>query len=179
MGVCPRPLRFFYPTFEDLIMKIASLLAVAAVAALAVVSAFAAASPELVAAAVNLLQPDAAEPMSYAMAMGAVGMAPNQPLPEVIRVRALKGFRASIGGEFGVVNPGDVVEIPRVLAMEMRAAGKAVMTEDNLKRQKDYLPERKKEGKSADPVSKQLGLLTEAVAKLTQLVGGLVPPAKA
>lgn len=95
---------------------------------------------------------------------------PNQALPEVIRMRALKGFRASINGEFGIVNPGDVVELPRVLAMEMRAANKAVMVDADLKRQKDYLPERKKAGKAADPVARQLALLTEAVAKLTALV---------
>lgn len=100
---------------------------------------------------------------------------PNQPLPEVIRMRALKGFRATVDGQFGIVNPGDVVDIPRTLAMEMRAAGKAVMTEEQPKRQKDYLPARKKEGKAADPVSKQLALLSEAVGKLTELVVGLKP----
>lgn len=104
---------------------------------------------------------------------------PNQPLPEVIRVRALRGFRASIDGVLSVVNPGDVVEVPRTLAMEMRAANKAVMTEDPLKRQKDFLPERKKAGKVADPVGRQLTMLTEAVAALTTLVKGMAAAAPA
>ncbi len=101
--------------------------------------------------------------------------APNQALPEAIRVRAQKGFRAPVDGIFGIVNPGDVVEIPRALAMELRAAGKAVMTEEPLKRQKDYLPERKKAAKGGDPVAKQLALLSEAVSTLTQLVKGMTP----
>lgn len=97
---------------------------------------------------------------------------PNQPLPETIRVKALKGFRAHVDGAFGIVNPGDVVEIPRVLAFEMRAAGKAVMTEEAPKRQKDYVPARKKVGAAQDPVARQLAMLTEAVAALTKLVSG-------
>lgn len=104
---------------------------------------------------------------------------PSQALHETIRVRALKGFRAIVDGQFGIVNPGDVVEIPRTLAMEMRAANKAVMTDAELKRQKDYTPERKKAARVADPVSRQLALLTEAVATLTTLVKGAAPSAKA
>lgn len=102
---------------------------------------------------------------------------PNQPLPEMIRVRALKGFRASLDGVFAIVNPGDVVEISRTLAMEMRAANKAVMTEDPVKRQKDFLPERKKTGKAVDPVGRQLAMLAEAVATLTTLVKSVMPSA--
>jgi hypothetical protein len=98
--------------------------------------------------------------------------APNQALPEIIRVRALKGFRASVNGQFGIVNPGDVVEIPTVLAMEMRAANKAVMVDEDLKRQKAYLPERKK---NAVKVGDPLVMMAEAVAKLTQLVESRLP----
>lgn len=96
----------------------------------------------------------------------------NQALPEVIRVQAQKGFRAHVEGKFGVVNPGDVVEIPKVLAMELRAAGKAFMTDAELKRQKNYLPERKKQPGGGDPIARQLALLTEAVAALTRLATG-------
>jgi hypothetical protein len=104
---------------------------------------------------------------------------PNQPLPETIRVRALKGFRAHVDGTFGIVNPGDVVEVPRALAFEMRAAGKAVMTEDKPLRQTSYLPARKKLDKAQDPVAKQLAMLSEAVATLATLVKGMAPQAKA
>lgn len=69
---------------------------------------------------------------------------PNQALPEIIRVEALKGFRASIGGTFGVVNPGDVVEVPLQVAVDLRTAHKAVMTDKELRRQTGYLPERKR-----------------------------------
>lgn len=96
---------------------------------------------------------------------------PNQALPEIIRVRALKGFRAHVNGQFGIVNPGDVVEIPTVLAMEMRAANKAVMTDEDLKRQKSYLPERKKNGAANDPIA----LMAAAVSKLTQLIESRLP----
>jgi hypothetical protein len=101
---------------------------------------------------------------------------PNQPLPETIRVKVLKGFRAHVDGTFGIVNPDDVVDIPRALAFEMRAAGKAVMVDAPLKRQTNYLPARKKDGaKAADPVTKQLALLSEAVASLAKLVQGMAP----
>lgn len=100
---------------------------------------------------------------------------PNQPLPEIIRVKAQKGFYAHIEGKLSIVNPGDVVDIPRQLACEMRAAGKAYMVDEPLKRQKDYLPDYARPEK-ADPVSRQLAALTEAVVALTALVasGGKV-----
>jgi hypothetical protein len=104
---------------------------------------------------------------------------PNQALPEVIRVRAQRGFRGPIDGKFSIASPGDVVEVPRALAMELRGAGKAVMTDEDLKRQAGYLPERKKGGKAADPATLQLKALTDAVTALQKLVTGLVPPAKA
>jgi len=73
-----------------------------------------------------------------------VNVNPNQALPEVIRVEALKGFRASVNGQYGVVNPGDVVEVPLEVAIDLRTAHKAVMTQKELRRQTTYLPERKR-----------------------------------
>lgn len=96
---------------------------------------------------------------------------PNQALPEIIRVRAQKGFRAHVDGQFGVVNPGDVVEVPRVLAMELRGAQKAVMTDAEKVRQKDYLPARKKN--PPKDVSSQLQVLTETVQGLAAAVAVL------
>ena len=92
---------------------------------------------------------------------------PNQGLPEIIRVKSQKGFYAPLDGKLELVNPGDVVDIPRALAMEMRGAGKAYMVEEELKRQKNYLPAYAKT--SGDPLGRQLALLTEAVAALTAL----------
>lgn len=99
--------------------------------------------------------------------------APNQPLPETIRVRAIKGFRGVIDNVFGVASPGDVVHVPRALAMELRGAGKAVMTDEQPKRQDNYLPERKKGGRSLDPAERQLKALTVAVETLQKAVEAL------
>lgn len=96
---------------------------------------------------------------------------PNQALPETIRVRAQKGFRAHVDGAFGVVNPGDVVDVPRALAMELRASGKAVMTEERKQRQVDYLPERKKN--PPKDTATQLQVLTETVQALAGAVAAL------
>jgi hypothetical protein len=95
---------------------------------------------------------------------------PNSQLPDIIRVRAVKGFRGPVEGRFTIVQPGDVVEIPRILAFELRAAGKAVMTDAELKRQKDYLPARKK-----NPVRDQ----GSQIAQLAATVEGLVSAVQA
>lgn len=96
---------------------------------------------------------------------------PNQGLPEIIRVEVIRGFRGTIDGRFSEVAPGDVVEVPRPLAMEMRAAGRALMTDKPLHRQKDYLPERKKAGnKPSDPVQAQLAAMTKAFEGLAKVV---------
>lgn len=69
---------------------------------------------------------------------------PDSVLADLIRMEALKGFRAPVDGVFGIVNPGDVVEVPRAVAIDLRSANKAIMTEKAVRRQKDYLPERKR-----------------------------------
>jgi hypothetical protein len=94
---------------------------------------------------------------------------PNQQLPDTIRMKAQKGFYAHIDGKLAIVNPGDVVDIPRQLACDMRAAGKAFMVDEPLKRQAGYMPDYARPEK-ADPVSRQLAALTEAVTALTALV---------
>lgn len=80
-------------------------------------------------------------------------MNPNQVLPEVIRVRALKGFRAHVDGRFGIVNPGDVVEVTKEVAVDLRMGQKAVMTDAALHRDKNYMPEHKRQ--KARPVSEK------------------------
>lgn len=102
-------------------------------------------------------------------------LAPNQGLPEIIRVRAIRGFRGVVDGQFGIANPGDVVDVPRALAMEMRACGRALMTNDEKVRNVKYLPERKKpENKAlADPVSAQVAAMAKALDALTAVVARL------
>lgn len=100
---------------------------------------------------------------------------PNQGLPETIRVRVQRGFRGLINGRFAIANPGDVVEVPRALAMEMRGSGRAVMSDEPLVTQKDYLPERKKPQAraKADPVQAQLIALTTVVEGLQKTIESL------
>lgn len=68
----------------------------------------------------------------------------TETLPDYIRVEALKGFRAHVDGRFAIVNPGDVVEVSRATAIDLRMANKAIMTDKKPNVQKDYLPERKR-----------------------------------
>lgn len=85
-------------------------------------------------------------------------------VPEIVRVKALKGFRGLIDGSLGIANPGDVVDVPRDLAAAARFGGKAVMVDPVTEkvRQKDYLPERKK-NKPLDPQAAQVAALVDAV----------------
>lgn len=68
----------------------------------------------------------------------------GQQIPDMVRVRALKGFRSPVNGVFSVVNPGDVVTVPKAVAVDLRQSNKAVMTTDPETIQKNYLPERKR-----------------------------------
>lgn len=75
-------------------------------------------------------------------------------IPDRVRVRALKGFRAHVNGQFSVVNPGDVVTVDKATAIDLRQSNKAVMTTDAERIQKDYLPERKRIQKAASKETK-------------------------
>lgn len=68
----------------------------------------------------------------------------DMTIPEMVRVRAIKGFRAPVKGVFSIVNPGDVVTIPKSVAIDLRQANKAVMTDEAEKTQANFLPERKR-----------------------------------
>lgn len=67
-----------------------------------------------------------------------------EQIPDMVRVRALKGFRAVVKGQYSIVNPGDVVTVPKATAIDLRQANKAVMTDEAEKTQQNYLPERKR-----------------------------------
>jgi hypothetical protein len=67
-----------------------------------------------------------------------------ESLPDLIRVEALKGFRGHVNGKFMIVNPGDVVTVSKALAVELRTANKALMTDKPERLQEHYLPERKR-----------------------------------
>lgn len=74
-------------------------------------------------------------------------------LPETIRVKVQRGFRCWQNGRIAAVNPGDVVEVPRALALEMRGAGKAYMVEDAVNVQANFVPERKRLAKAGSAKS--------------------------
>lgn len=91
-----------------------------------------------------------------------------------VRVRANKGFYANIQGQYGVVNPGDVVDLDRQLAAMMISANKAVQVPSDTKlvRDTDYKPERLK---NPQPTSEdRLDKLQGAVEQLAGLVAQLV-----
>lgn len=98
----------------------------------------------------------------------------QQPGAQVVRVKATKGFYATVAGQFGIVNPGDVVDVDRYTASLVVGAGKAraATAEDKPTRQTNYLPERKRNPKrSAEDL---LATLVEAVAANTQAIQALV-----
>ncbi len=96
---------------------------------------------------------------------------PSAGLPEIIRVQALKGFRGNIDGAFGVASPGDVVDVPRDLAVTLRFGNKAIMVDPRKEkvRQANYLPKRKTEPPT-DPQARQIAALTDAVNSMRSAV---------
>lgn len=93
-------------------------------------------------------------------------------LPDVIRMRAIKGFRGQVDGQLGIVNPGDVVDVPRDLALTLRYGQKAVMVEPTTQKKRsgaEWLPERKK-NKPLDPQAQQLAALVDAVSSMKDAV---------
>lgn len=65
-------------------------------------------------------------------------------IPDRVNMKALRGFYAPVNGRFMSVNPGDVVEVDKALAVDLRLAKKAVMVSEAPHMNKDYLPARKR-----------------------------------
>lgn len=89
-----------------------------------------------------------------------------------VRVRAHKGFFATVDGQFTKINPGDVVNLEYGIARDVASKVEPVPVTTPLVRQDNYLPERKRNPK-ADPVS-ALTSLQSSVDALTKLVTLLV-----
>lgn len=85
---------------------------------------------------------------------------------KVLRVKAKKMFKASIGGALPVmVNPGDVVEVDGFMAGMLVNSEKAELTEEKPHINPDYkAPER------APAPSDAIALLTRSVETLTKIV---------
>lgn len=94
----------------------------------------------------------------------------QQPGAQVVRVKATKGFYATVAGQFGIVNPGDVVPLDRYTASLVVGAGKAraATADEKETRQASYLPERKRSPKKT--TEDLLATLVEAVAANTQAI---------
>lgn len=94
-----------------------------------------------------------------------------------VRVRANKGFFATISGQFSKVNPGDVVDLEYGIARDLVSKIEVVAPNTPLVRQTDYLPERKRNPKpdqataiaalqaSVDALTKAVTMLIEREAK--------------
>jgi len=94
-----------------------------------------------------------------------------------VRVRATKGFYANVNGAFGVVNPGDVVDLDRGIASTVLNKIEVVAPDTKLVRNTSYLPERKRNPKPDSAT--QIATLTAAVEALTQTVAMLVTAQRA
>lgn len=53
-------------------------------------------------------------------------------IPDFVRVKAQRGFRGIADGRFQEVKVGEVVEVSKALAVELRMSGKAHMTQEPL-----------------------------------------------
>jgi hypothetical protein len=89
-----------------------------------------------------------------------------------VRVRALKGFYSVVSGTLTQVNPGDVVDLERGIARDVASKIELVQPGTPLLKQKDYLPERKRNPK-ADPAA-AITALQSSVDALTQAVTALL-----
>lgn len=109
----------------------------------------------------------------------------NMGLPDVIRVKALKGFRALTkdNNQFTIVRPGDVVEVDRQLAMELRMHRKAVMVNEELKRQTDAdviaAKQAKRQTIPSDPVAAQMATMAAAFERMTKAFEAMASTAPA
>lgn len=89
---------------------------------------------------------------------------------KMIRVRALKMFKASIEGALPImVNPGDVVDLDRFTAGMLLSAEKAELASDaKLFIQKDYVPPPRVIAPDLDPI----GAIVKALHNLTEATIG-------
>lgn len=85
-----------------------------------------------------------------------------------VRVRAHKGFFATVNGQFTKVNPGDVLELEHGIARDVASKVEPVSPATPLLRQDNYVPERKRNPKP-DPGT-EIAALRASVDALTKAV---------
>lgn len=96
----------------------------------------------------------------------------QQPGSQTRRVKATKGFYATVQGQFGIVNPGDVVDVDRHTAAMVISANKAADTTDAPTRQSTYLPERKRNPRPSTETL--LAALVKATESNTKAIEAMV-----
>ena len=97
-----------------------------------------------------------------------------------VRVRAHKGFFATVNGQFTKVNPGDVLDLEYGIARDVMSKVEPVPPNTPLVRQENYLPERKRNPKP--DAGTEIAALRASVDALTKAVTVLLereaaPPA--
>lgn len=85
-----------------------------------------------------------------------------------VRVRAHKGFFATVNGQFSKVNPGDVLELEYGIARDVASKVEPVSPNTPLLRQDNYLPERKRNPKP--DAGTEIAALRSSVDALTKAV---------
>lgn len=88
-----------------------------------------------------------------------------------VRVRATKGFYAHVQGQYGVVNPDSVVDLPRELAAMMVSANKATLVDPSTQLLR---AEAKPRPSVVDPSIERLDRLQASVERLAEVVAQLV-----
>lgn len=89
----------------------------------------------------------------------------------VVRIRALKGFFATVAGQFGEVNPGSVVDVPRELAAMMVSSAKAEQVDGTVVLTRTGPKVRPV---IVDPATERLDRLQASVERLAEAVATLV-----
>lgn len=88
-----------------------------------------------------------------------------------VRIKATKGFFATVAGQYAEINPGSVVDVPRELAAMMLSSNKAVQVEASTPLVR---AEPKKREVPADPALERLDRLQASIERLSEIVTQLV-----
>ena len=94
-------------------------------------------------------------------------------LSDIVRVEAKRSFHAHVDGRFGVINPGDVVDLSRDQAITVLGSQKAALSNREVKRDRNYEAPRLCNPAAQDPNTAQVAALTAAVQSLQAAVEGL------
>lgn len=95
----------------------------------------------------------------------------QQPGGGTVRVRALKGFFATVAGQYSEIHPASVVDVSRELAAMMISSRKAEQVETAVPLSRAAEPKRTV---VVDPAIERLDRLQASVERLAEVVASLV-----